>query len=148
MMIKFLGLCLLLCVGSVRADDVTIKSSQVLAKELAVEYRLRSQAQDFLTDVTLFDDMGTLGRGIAAGKVVASDTVLSGDEETSAAPDEGQLPGLGFAPSIEPVPVSSVSLEMSHIGLDPIMELQVEILEVQQAILQNQKSKAPKNVDK
>jgi hypothetical protein len=146
--LKLVGLCLLF--GVAGADETRVKKQQILIEELTLEYRLRIQAQDFLADVALFDDMGTLGRGIAVGQPVVADNEspvgneLPTDTESIAATGGTRLPGLAVGPPIELLPVSSISLEMNHSDFDPLVDLQLEIKEVQEAILKAKQAKKQK----
>ncbi|MBT4138963.1 MAG: hypothetical protein HOE48_13670 [Candidatus Latescibacteria bacterium] len=144
--LKLVGVLLVLWIGVVGADEANIETQKTLAKELAVEYRLRLHAQDFLADVALFDDMATLSRGISVVQSTTPDNDSPVDSETSAANGGGLLPNQGLIPPVEMLPVSSVSLEMSHSGFDPIVDLQLEIEAVQEAILQIRKTKAQQKI--
>ncbi|MFT5365083.1 MAG: hypothetical protein ACI8V2_000020 [Candidatus Latescibacterota bacterium] len=128
--LKYICLGLVLTMGELFAGEPQPQMLQVLAQKLAVEYRLRVQAQGVISEIALFDDVGMLGRGVS---VVQQDP---NENQPIAGTGEGRLPDPIVNLPSEALSVSSVSLEMNHIGFDPLLDLQWEIQAVQKEIQQ------------
>ena len=122
--VVFLGIL----VGSVFAEEPIAKTPQVVVHALAVEYRLRVQAQGFVSDLTLFDDISMLGRTVALPQTSVDDnrgTIVSGGGEKF--PESSGTSSIFLTPSVQ--------LEMSG-GLDPLLDLQLKIEAVQKELAQ------------
>ncbi|MGA1197601.1 MAG: hypothetical protein ACO36I_14010 [Candidatus Latescibacterota bacterium] len=113
----FVCLGVLLGERGVWAMEPTTKPPQVDINALVVEYRLRVQAQGFVSDLTLFDDMGMLGRAVTM-------PLSASDSKETLVPNGGRDPESSGTSGILATP--SVQLEMSG-GLDPLLDMQVRI---------------------
>jgi len=127
--LKFVFICLglTLGMGDVSATEPLVKPSQAEIQALTVEYRLRVQAQGFVLDLTLFDDMGILGRA------VAMPLSLDDSKETIVSGGGGRGPESSGPSFIVTAP--SAQLEMSG-GVDPLLDLQLKIEGVQKELEQ------------
>lgn len=134
----FVFLGVLVGLGQALAEEPMGKPPQVVAQALANEYRLRVQAQGFVSDLTLFDDMSMLGRAVALPQASVDDsreTIVSGGGEKF--PESSGTSSVFLTPSVQ--------LEMSG-GVDPLLDLQlrIEAIEKELAQLKHQSVKKEK----
>jgi len=129
--------CVGLLLGSqpLFAQEKQISDKQASIERLRIEYRLRVQAQSLVSDLSLFDETGLLGRGVQGAQV------LDTQENNTLGPDVGRFPDPS-SPSSSALVEVSAGKEMSFdaVGLanlgDPsLLEIlkEIEVISQQEA---------------